>query len=66
MLASVAFEAGIISAQFYTTLVVAAVLTSQIAGAWLDYILRKGWPLLSTTEPAHTLTVAAPENVSAA
>jgi Kef-type K+ transport system membrane component KefB len=47
VLASVAFEAGIISSQFYTTLVVAAVLTSQIAGAWLDYILRKGWPLLS-------------------
>lgn len=47
VLASVAFDAGIISAQFYTTLVIAAVLTSQFAGAWLDYVLRKGWPLLS-------------------
>jgi Kef-type K+ transport system membrane component KefB len=47
VLASVAFDAGIISPQFYTTLVVAAVLTSQIAGAWLDYVLRKGWPLLT-------------------
>jgi len=47
VLASVAFDAGIISAKFYTTLVVAAVLTSQIAGAWLYYVLRKGWPLLS-------------------
>ncbi len=47
VLASVAFGAGIISSQFYTTLVVAAVLTSQVAGAWLDYVLRKGWPLLS-------------------
>jgi len=46
VLASVAFDAGIISAQFYTTLVLAAVLTSQAAGAWLDYVLRKGWPLL--------------------
>ena len=52
VLASVAFDAGIISAQFYTTLVLAAVLTSQIAGAWLDYVLRKGWPLLSATESA--------------
>jgi Kef-type K+ transport system membrane component KefB len=53
VLASVAFEAGIISSQFYTTLVIAAVLTSQIAGAWLDYVLRKGWPLLSqsTSQP---------------
>ena len=47
VLASVAFDAGIISPQFYTTLVVAAVLTSQVAGAWLDYVLARGWPLLS-------------------
>jgi Kef-type K+ transport system membrane component KefB len=47
VLASVAFDAGIISPKFYTTLVLAAVLTSQFAGAWLDYVLRKGWPLLS-------------------
>jgi Kef-type K+ transport system membrane component KefB len=47
VLASVAFDAGIISPQFYTTLVVAAVLTSQAAGTWLDYVLGKGWPLLA-------------------
>jgi Kef-type K+ transport system membrane component KefB len=47
VLASVAFDAGIISPKFYTTLVIAAVLTSQAAGAWLDYVLSKGWPLLT-------------------
>ncbi len=47
VLASVAFDAGIISPKFYTTLVVAAVLTSQMAGAWLDFVLRRGWPLLT-------------------
>ena len=47
VLASVAFDAGIISPQFYTTLVVAAVFTSQMAGVWLDYVLAKGWPLLT-------------------
>lgn len=47
VLASVAFEAGIISPKFFTTLILAAILTSQIAGAWLDYVLHKGWPLLS-------------------
>jgi Kef-type K+ transport system membrane component KefB len=47
VLASVAFDAGIISSQFYTTLVVAAVVTSQMAGAWLDFVLRRGWPLLT-------------------
>jgi Kef-type K+ transport system membrane component KefB len=59
VLASVAFDAGIISSKFYTTLVVAAVLTSQIAGAWLEYVLRKGWPLLKpipTSEPADVAT----------
>lgn len=47
VLASVAFDAGIISSFFYSTLVLFAVLTSQIAGAWLDYVVRRGLPLLS-------------------
>ena len=41
-------EAGIINAQFYTTLVLTAVVTSQAAGAWLRFVLGRGWPLLST------------------
>jgi Kef-type K+ transport system membrane component KefB len=53
VLATVAFDAGIISAKFFTTLIVAAVLTSEMAGAWLDYVVRKGWPLLrAEPEPA--------------
>jgi Kef-type K+ transport system membrane component KefB len=47
VLASVAFDAGIINASFFTALVLTAVLTSQVCGAWLDFVLRKGWPLLS-------------------
>ncbi|HKE31921.1 MAG TPA: cation:proton antiporter [Candidatus Angelobacter sp.] len=47
VLASVAYEAGIISAAFYTTLVLVAVLTSQLAGAWLEFVLRRGLPLLA-------------------
>ena len=58
VLASVAFDAGIISPQFYTTLVFAAVLTSQAAGAWLDYVLRKGWPLLTTSSVGRTFLSA--------
>src|SRR6201996_8195871 len=65
VLASVAFDAGIISSKFYTTLVVAAVLTSQIAGAWLDYVLRKGWPLLKPAVSSKTLEVS-PESTSPA
>lgn len=58
VLASVAFDAGIISSKFYTTLVVAAVFTSQIAGAWLDYVLRKGWPLLTPTKPGESVDMS--------
>jgi Kef-type K+ transport system membrane component KefB len=47
VLASVAFDAGIISSTFYTTLVVAAVVTSQMAGVWLERVLRSGRPLLT-------------------
>jgi Kef-type K+ transport system membrane component KefB len=64
VLASVAFDAGIISSKFYTTLVVAAVLTSQIAGAWLDYVLRRGWPLLRLTAGGESLEVS-PERPAA-
>ena len=60
VLASVAFDAGIISATFYTTLVLAAILTSQMAGAWLDHVLRQGWPLLMSTRP--TGSAAAPDD----
>jgi Kef-type K+ transport system membrane component KefB len=48
VLATVAYETGIINAAFYTTLVITAVLTSQAAGAWLQFVLSRGWPLLST------------------
>jgi Kef-type K+ transport system membrane component KefB len=67
VLASVAYEAGIISAPFYTTLVLVAVLTSQAAGAWLEFVLRKGWPLLSTdtTPSPSTAPEKAPEQLVA-
>ena len=65
VLASVAFDAGIISSQFYTTLVVAAVFTSQMAGAWLDYVLHKGWPLLRPTA-SDKVAEASPESPSLA
>jgi Kef-type K+ transport system membrane component KefB len=48
VLASVAYDTGIINAAFYTTLVLAAVLTSQAAGVWLRIVLSRGWPLLSS------------------
>jgi Kef-type K+ transport system membrane component KefB len=66
VLASVAFDAGIISATFYTTLVLAAVLTSQMAGAWLDYVLRRGWPLLTAAGESAGATVTAEETAPAA
>lgn len=66
VLASVAYDAGIISSQFYTTLVLAAVITSQFAGAWLDYVLRKGLPLLAPTVTQSATTDPAPESELAA
>ena len=50
VLASVAYDTGIVNATFYTTLVLLAVITSQAAGAWLEFVLRRGWPLLSASE----------------
>ena len=52
VLATVAYDAEIINAGFYTTLVLLAIITSQMAGAWLAYVIRRGWPLLAA-EPNH-------------
>ncbi|HEY6274260.1 MAG TPA: cation:proton antiporter [Terriglobales bacterium] len=66
VLASVAYQAGIISAAFYTTLVLVAVLTSQAAGAWLEFVLRKGWTLLSGDDALRsTTTEKAPDKLAA-
>lgn len=64
VLASVAFDAGIINATFYTTLVLLAVITSQAAGAWLEYVLHQGKPLL--TESAEERATSAEPEVLAA
>jgi Kef-type K+ transport system membrane component KefB len=61
VLASVAFDAGIINAMFYTTLVLMAVLTSQVAGAWLELVLRRGWPLLSAQAALEVTPAPQPE-----
>ncbi len=56
VLASVAFDAGIISAEFFTALVITAVVTSQICGVWLDVVLRRGWSLLGPGQAADSAT----------
>jgi Kef-type K+ transport system membrane component KefB len=51
VLATVAYEAGIIDGAFFTTLVITSVVTSQVAGFWLGYVLRRGWTLLREDAP---------------
>jgi Kef-type K+ transport system membrane component KefB len=65
VLASVAYEVGIISPAFYTTLVLTAVLTSQAAGVWLEFVLRRGWPLLEESSQQSALSTQ-PTSVSPA
>jgi Kef-type K+ transport system membrane component KefB len=52
VLASVAFDAGIIDEQFYAMLVLLAILTSLLAGSWLERVVRAGKPLLGFTPVA--------------
>jgi Kef-type K+ transport system membrane component KefB len=47
VLATVAFELGIINEGFFTTLVLVAIATSLAAGYWLRFVLSRGWRLLS-------------------
>lgn len=45
VLASVSYDAGIVSESFYAILVMLAVVTSLLAGSWLDFVVRKELPL---------------------
>lgn len=49
VLASVAFDAGVIDPAFYTILVLLALVTSVLAGSWLEAMLRHGQALLTET-----------------
>lgn len=57
VLASIAFNAHIINAAFFTTLVVTAIVTSQACGFWLDHVLRQGWLLLGAPDDADEIVI---------
>jgi Kef-type K+ transport system membrane component KefB len=46
VLATVAFDIGIINEIFFVTLVMVAIVTSLMAGYWFKWVLGKGLPLL--------------------
>jgi Kef-type K+ transport system membrane component KefB len=45
VLASVAYDAGIVNEPFYAKLVMLAIVTSLMAGTWLERIVQRGKPL---------------------
>jgi Kef-type K+ transport system membrane component KefB len=61
VLASVAFDAHIIDARFYAYLVVFSIVTSLIAGLWLERVVRGGTPLREQDKLIH----AGPSQTSA-
>jgi len=46
VLATLAFDLGIINQTFFVTLVLVAIFTSLLAGLWFRFVLSKGWSLL--------------------
>jgi len=46
VVATLAFDLGIINENFFVTLILLAVLTSITAGSWLRYVLSKKWKLM--------------------
>lgn len=46
VLATLAFDLGIVSENFFVTLILLAIVTSLTTGSWLKYVLNKNWPLL--------------------
>ena len=60
VLASVALDAAIIEESFYTILVMLALVTSVLAGSWLQAALQRGPDLLADGEPKPEPTRAVP------
>src|SRR3989338_1064811 len=46
VVATLAFDLGIINENFFVTLVLLAIITSITAGTWLRYVLSKKWELM--------------------
>ncbi len=63
VLATVAYDAQIINAGFYTTLVLLAIITSQMAGTWLSRAVRRGQTLLVGDVGPETGPVADPQTL---
>jgi hypothetical protein len=61
VLASGAFDVGILNASFFTTLMVTAVVISGL-GFWHGFVLRKGWSLLKAEGPVHNTVSPRPSS----
>ncbi len=46
VLASLAYDADIINQSFYATLILLVIVTSLVAGSWLEWVVRRDQPLL--------------------
>ncbi len=46
VLATLAFDVGIINENFFVTLILLAIITSITAGSWLKYVISKKWDVL--------------------
>ncbi len=64
VLATIAFEAGIIAPKFFTALVITAILTSQFAGWWLGRALRDRGELLGERIRGTTAVPRDPSSVA--
>ena len=60
VLATVAFDLGIINESLFATLVMLAIITSLIAGYWLKFVLRKQWELLPSYPDTDDSEVSVP------
>jgi Kef-type K+ transport system membrane component KefB len=51
VLATIAFDLGIINQTLFVTLILLALVTSLMAGSWFKYVISKKWPLLKSDQP---------------
>ncbi len=50
VIASIAYEFSIINEAFFVVLILVAIITSLVSGAWFKFVINRGWPLYEEPE----------------
>ena len=64
VLATITYDIGIISENFFVSLVMLSIVTSLLAGSWIRYVLSKDWKLIDASKNMPGIDVVNVKNLN--